>query len=733
MALLTLASLAAVPSWRQQDTLRAELAASRLGGEASLPLLNGAQAERERTAAYLADPAPANKAALLRQRAAMDQGVAKFRQLSAKRPQDDRRHPWEYAEQIYTQLDQLSALRRTVDSHAASVDTATGYYTQLTSAIVQFNQGLSYLDDPTLTLEARPLVGLAGVAAGLAQEDTLLAASRASGRMTPAHRASFAEAYGTRRGYDRWILPYLSPSEKRLYNDITSSSDWKTVQRVEQGVINAPGGASGASLDNVSDLAQWDSAYGRVTRQLAQLDLARTQGLLADGYARADHVRTRIYFVVVASLLAVAAVAALVTGLRRTVVRRSRQVRDQAARVAHTTLPEIVRALQQGFPADTSVLPTLPPVERDEFDQLEGALSALAWQAVHAANALHSERRGFHAFVVATSARAGDLIHNRVLGELDALQKQFTDNAPVLDRLYTLEHLVARIRRQIENAMVLSGGELDHRHDEPVHIGNIIVDAVGESAGRNRVRSEFHAEVWIAPHYAAELTHLLAELIDNAARFTPDDLEITVRSTSVDSFVLLDIEDRGVPLAPGLLESLNRRLGQAPPYSELQGSALGLFAVGHLAQYLGVGVRLGESVYGGLVAQVSVPRELWAAPVTDQPLADPLLDRSDRSVGAPPAAAPRPSISPSPSNAQPSPLPRRRAHAWAAAEGPVLNTAGNGLPRRVAGTHLAQQLRTSHDSHAADTHPTGDRALDQIAADFSVLDELAQTTEHGEN
>ncbi|WPB96059.1 hypothetical protein [Streptomyces malaysiensis] len=74
--------------------------------------------------------------------------------------------------------------------------------------MIEFYQELSAMDDPQLTLETRPLVGLFWTSDGLSQEDILIAEARASGPITAEHRIAFARAYSTQRVvHERWSAP----------------------------------------------------------------------------------------------------------------------------------------------------------------------------------------------------------------------------------------------------------------------------------------------------------------------------------------------------------------------------------------------------------------------------------------------------------------------------------------------------------------------------------------------
>ncbi|MFH8350103.1 nitrate- and nitrite sensing domain-containing protein [Streptomyces sp. NPDC018045] len=731
-ALLALVAVNGLPAWQRQDSLRGDSATGRLGGEASLGLFTGAQNERKLTAAFLAAPGAKTKAALDGQRKATDRGIKRFRHLSGTSLQAGQRRRWEHVGRIYQHLDQLLVVRRAVDRHSGASDTAADYYTQLLTHLIEFYQALSAMDDGELALETRPLVGLFWASDALSQQDALLAAARPAGRMTSAQRTAFAQAYGSQQVmYTRWIAPYLPPSEKALYDRITGSRDWHTVLRVERAVLNAPGDASGASLEDLPGLREWDAAYGRVSQRLGLLNLQRTQGLLAHGFHRADEIRSQVLVLLGSSLAAVVAVGVLIVGLLRTVIRRSREASERAREVAEVRLPQMVRDLQHGRPVETAALPRPPAGARTEFDHIEGAIAQLAQQASDSALLVAAERRGFQRFAEGATARAAAVIHRLILPELDDLQRQFGDDQATLPKLYALDHQVARVRRQLDNVLLLSGGELDHPHQESVHIANIVHDAAGESAGLSRAVPELRAEVWITAQAASELTHLLAELVDNAAVYSPADFEITVRTLQVADGVVIEVEDRGQPLKAEVLDQLNSRLNQDPLlYGELgRAPQLGLFVVGRLAQRLGVTVALRQSPYGGVLAIVRVP---WA-----------LHDHTPRQPAAPASAPPsRPPAAPTASGLVrriPRPAPDRSAAAPdppPAPPGPERASRSLApLPERRPGRHMAPQPRD--DTATADDPASGlaadPRPLDAIADDFSALDDLNHPRTDGDS
>ncbi|MFH9745112.1 sensor histidine kinase [Streptomyces anulatus] len=726
VALIGAVAVNAWPDSQRQDSLRRASATGRLGGEASLPLFVGAQTERKLTAAYLADPTASTKEALAKQRRLTDQGIATFKTLSGTTLKTDERQHWEYVQGIYAQLEKLPQTRQSVDDRTEAMDEATGYYTDLVARMIAFYQALSAMDDGPLALETRPLVGLFWASDALAQQDALLAASLPSGRMTPERRTAFASAFGTQQVmYERWIAPYLPAKEKARYDAIVSSADWKALVRAEQAVINAPGGGDGADLQNIDALRGWDGTFARVSQQIAELNLARTQGLLAHGNQRADEIRIQVLWLVGGSLLAIIVITALIIGLLRTVIQRSRQVSAQATDVATQSLPAIVNALQRGRTADTSLLPQAPGYVGDEFTRIESAVHSLAHQAAGAALTLSQERRGFGRFSAMVAHRATGLIRT-MLSDLDALQRRYDTDRALVGDLYGLEYTATRGRRLLENLLLLSGGRLDEESDRPLYIADLVMVAKSESADMGRVQDDVRAQAWIKAGAAPELIHLLAELIENAVKFSPADFPVVVRVSGTSAGIAIEVEDRGQPMKREHLAQLTDRLAHTPLYGELTATdQYGLFVVGQLAQRMGLTVTLRDSPFGGVTAIVLVPWALHAA-APDQPIPAPdpapapsvsgsglqLRQRrpSPAIVGAAPTAPPRAPVMPTPAPPRPASAPGE-------------------LPARQPGNHLAAQLRTGTPGPSSPPAPSPPSPASETQESdlFAAFDDVKHT------
>lgn len=139
-------------------------------------------------------------------------------------------------------------------------------------------------------------------------------------------------------------------------------------------------------------------------------------------------------------------------------------------------LPQMIVRLQRGEDVDLSALPA-QVAAADEFGEISNVVARLAEEVVEAARVVHEERFGFEKFAEGVTMRSVTLIF-AVLRTLDELQHRYADTDPaLLSELYELDHLTVRVRRQLENLLVLSGGAVTNPHTEPVHIANLIVDA----------------------------------------------------------------------------------------------------------------------------------------------------------------------------------------------------------------------------------------------------------------
>ncbi|WP_246212390.1 sensor histidine kinase [Streptomyces abyssomicinicus] len=204
-----------------------------------------------------------------------------------------------------------------------------------------------------------------------------------------------------------------------------------------------------------------------------------------------------------------------------------------------------------------------------------------------------------------------------------------------LSTLFKVDHFATVMRRHSENLLVLAGVEHGQQHAGPVPLVDVVRAAVSEIERYERVRiGALPPAAHLAGFVADDLSHLLAELLENATAFSPPELPVEVSGWLLESGeVMLSVQDEGIGVTADRLERLNTRLAEFDPEEPHgpegeEGLGLGLYVVARLAHRHGVRVRLREQKQGGVTAVAVLPTSLLAAapaaaPVTTAPVGKP--------------------------------------------------------------------------------------------------------------
>jgi hypothetical protein len=209
---------------------------------------------------------------------------------------------------------------------------------------------------------------------------------------------------------------------------------------------------------------------------------------------------------------------------------------------------------------------------------------------------------------------------------LDDMERR-TEDPDALAQLFRLDHLTTRMRRQSEGLIILSGATPGRRWNKPVPVIEVLRGATGEIEDYVRVDLATESEDLVAGSAVADLTHLLAELIENAAQYSPPQTRVMVKTGWGASGFIVEIEDRGLGIPTATMDELNQRLTHPPEFDLADSDQLGLLVVARLAQRHGIRVTLRTSAYGGAAAIVLIPKELVVpATMSPPPQASPAAD-----------------------------------------------------------------------------------------------------------
>jgi len=252
----------------------------------------------------------------------------------------------------------------------------------------------------------------------------------------------------------------------------------------------------------------------------------------------------------------------------------------------------------------------------------------------------------------------------RQLDFITELETNETD-ADTLANLFRLDHLATRMRRNAESLLVLAGIDPPRQWAAPVRLTDVIRAALGEVEDYQRVTVRGVEPATILGSAAADLAHLLAELIENALVFSPPDQTVDIRGRNRPDGYTLAIIDSGLGMPPADVAAANRRLAGAESFTIAPSKYLGHYVAGNLAARHDIQVHLDNSPGNGITATIEIPHTLLTA---EQPVADPISPPyGTPAVGmAPPSlhAAPPP---PAPAAAGPVDRPAPTAAAAAAA------------------------------------------------------------------
>jgi signal transduction histidine kinase len=297
----------------------------------------------------------------------------------------------------------------------------------------------------------------------------------------------------------------------------------------------------------------------------------------------------------------------------RSLTRPLRKLRADALDVAGHRLPEMVRRLSQSEGTDESIdIEPIGVTSTDEIGEVARAFDQVHLEAVRLAADEAMLRGNLNAMFINLSRRSQSLIE-RQLSLIDSLEQSEQDSGR-LSSLFRLDHLATRMRRNSENLLVLAGHEVTRRWSQPVALVDILRAAISEIEQYERVVLNVQPGIVVVGQAVNDVVHLVAEIVENATTFSPEDTQVYISGQPLSSGgVLLDITDNGVGISDQEMSHANWRLDNPPVVDVAVSRRMGLFVVGRLAARHGVRVRLRHAQAGGLTALIWLP-DTVAAP-----------------------------------------------------------------------------------------------------------------------
>ena len=219
------------------------------------------------------------------------------------------------------------------------------------------------------------------------------------------------------------------------------------------------------------------------------------------------------------------------------------------------------------------------------------------------------------------------------------MERQESD-PDTLENLFRLDHLATRMRRNAENLLVLAGEQTPRRWGKPIAVRDVVRAAAAEIADYRRVKLGDIDGATVSGNLATDLSHLVAELLENAGSFSPPNTNIEVLGQLTNSHYRLAVVDHGIGMDERAMAEANDRLKNPVDFADAPSAYLGLFVVGRLSQDLGITVRLtsadptGEGKHRGTIAFIDLPVHLLS---TEQPNTIEVTARTEEAAAATPA------------------------------------------------------------------------------------------------
>lgn len=716
--------------------------AARAGTPANAVYFN-LQEERRLSAEMLADPDGPTRSALREQRARTDEALRSFRSLSgidaSNAPEDLR----EIVELTRSDMLRIDRIRQSVDNGVAGQADVFRYFTELIAVDLRLFETLSRSENSEVTARARVLIDLFWAKEMLSREDALLARGWDTGRLTDGEHSNMTEWIGAQQFLlESRIAPHLPHEDLLLYRQMTTNSHWLGKAETERQLLGAHSHSGEPGIPLPGSEAEWRESVDALTPQFQKLIMNRTIDINQVGDEAVAALERRMTIVAAISLAAVLLVVTLSLRIAGALRRRITSLRQETLEL-EGKLPDVVERLRRGETVDTEAEVPRVGHGNDELGRLGQALNLAGRSAVETAVREVEQHRGFER-LLQRIARRTQLLIGLQMKKLDEMERRHED-PEVLEGLFDLDHLTARLRRYEENLVILGGGQPQRRWRKPVKMLDVLRAALGEVQDYRRIQVEVEGRPWLTGRAVGPVVHVLAELMENAAAFSKPPTPVEVRAGMVGRGLVVEIEDRGLGMEPDEYERANRLVAD-PPRADMLSRAddvrLGLYVVARLASGLGLGVEFRPSVFGGTRVIVHIPEEL----VADRPADDgaPRRAGARREADAADGSAGDRETAPS-GGGSPAPLPvRSRGRAMSAvvpapAAPPSADTArttgnargagdsedaGNAEETRHDGTGAAGDAQSAAEGAAE--HPDGaaDKPLPKRVRQASLAPEL---------
>jgi signal transduction histidine kinase len=568
------------------------------------------EVHRERIAAAVllsgSDVAPD---AFNRQTAATDRAIAAYsaqRRSLGSVPNDvDQR-----LQRIDEQLSAISNIRKQIANRGAvSVDEVILRYGVVIDDLTAYREVLGQVtDDPQLSDSLRAAGAFSRAKASLSDEQAAaLSLLRGDANDSQAYSSFVATLTAQQEAFVAFGLAATADQKQLVNTSVTgdavqlADSVTDTLQRSNGQPTSLKANDVLATFSAIDDLMRW-------TEQ--QIDA----NLTADAQSASSSVRQQALIESVIVILVLGVVIALALIMARSMIGSLRRLRQSAIVVAEFDLPDTVSKLRdaQSVGQDTPdqlAAQVRDPIElatKDEIGEVARAFNMVHREAVRVAAEQAVLRTSVSAMFLGLARRSQTLV-DRMIGQLDRIERGEEDPKRLAE-LFQLDHLATRMRRNDENVLVLADADSTPPRRDDAPLVDVVRAAQSEIEMYQRVEfGTLDEDVSVAASAVNDVVRLLAELLDNATRFSPPTGAVVLEARRIGDRVLIQIEDGGLGLSPDALNEFNARLSAPPALDVATFRMMGLAVVGRLAHRHGITIQLRDRSGQGTLVEVLLP------------------------------------------------------------------------------------------------------------------------------
>jgi Nitrate and nitrite sensing/HAMP domain len=548
-------------------------------------------------------------------------------------------------------LGELQGWRRLMETSPLAVTRVVNSYGELIDSLLAVIAAIGVEPGSEgFAANVAALVEISQAKEAASQSTSLLLTALLQRQFGPGEYQRFATLVGAEDSSVRRFLAAAPREERTFYQHTVAGSDNSSLAEVmRQAALASPVPPAGLGTDT------WLEVMSTKVGQLHRVELKVAADVAAASATARTAAQRQANATIIATIVVVPLAIALALLLARSMARPLEKLEQAARDLVDRHLPAVAARLQHvGLDLDATTAtvqpslealsasaPRVPVVSRDETGRLAEAFNTVQRVAIRIAAEQVALRRSVGAIFL-NLARRTQLLVSRQLELIDQLERDEDDPATLQD-LFKLDHLATRMRRNAEDLIVLSGAEPARRWSEPIPLPDVVRAAIGEVEDYGRVELLHVAEIGVAGHVAADVVHLLAELIENATAFSPPNTPVQVGGSEAASGYVLEVEDRGLGMSDEELYKANERIYDPPAVNLAPSPLLGLQVVGMLGQRHGIKVQLRHSWYGGVTALVLLPRSITVDVGTQETL---ILGSQPEPAAASSTAAPPPPGSP---------------------------------------------------------------------------------------